>query len=123
MHELSLCRSIYEIADRAREGRPVAVVNMQIGHLRQVVPRTLEYCWGLVTEQTQLHGSRLSIEHVAVELECRSCRATTLVAERLLLACSGCGSPDVRIVRGEELLVTSIDLAADDPTPPGRPRP
>jgi hydrogenase nickel incorporation protein HypA/HybF len=110
VHELSLCRSIFDIAERAREGRTVAVVNMQIGQLRQVVPRTLEYCWGLVTEQTELRGSRLSIEHVEVELRCRSCAATTVLAHRLVLACSGCGSADVHVVRGEELLVLSMDL-------------
>lgn len=110
MHELSLCRSIFDIADRAREGRAVAVVNMQVGQLRQVVPRTLEYCWGLVTEETALRGSRLSIEHVKVELRCRSCAATTVLADRLVLACSDCGSPDVHVARGEELTVLSMDL-------------
>ena len=54
MHELSLCQSIYGITDRAREGRPVVTVRLRVGALRQVVPETLKYCWGVVTDTTPL---------------------------------------------------------------------
>lgn len=110
MHELSLCRSVYDIVERARTDRAVAVVHMRIGRLRQVVPRTLEHCWEIVTTDTPLDNSRLEIEHVAIELRCRACGAATEVADRLLLTCAGCGGADVEVVRGEELLVTTLEL-------------
>lgn len=113
MHELSLCRSIYAIADRAREGRPVDVVHLQVGRLRQVVPQTLEHCWGLVTEQTGLSGSRLDIDHVAIELRCHRCEALTGVAHELVLTCARCGSGDVAVARGEEFMVTSMQLGGN----------
>lgn len=110
MHELSLCRSIYSIVDRARDGRPVESVHLQVGMLRQVVPDTLAYCWGLVTEETPLAGSRLDIDHVAIELRCRPCGCTTPAPSHLMLACTRCGSADVTVIRGEEFMVTSMDL-------------
>ena len=113
MHELSLCRSIYAIADRARSGRPVEVVHLQVGQLRQVVPATLEYCWDLVTEQTPLAGSRLGIDHVPIRLGCRDCGGETEVAERLVLTCGHCGSGAIRVQTGEEFLLTSLDLAEE----------
>ncbi|MDP2712132.1 MAG: hydrogenase maturation nickel metallochaperone HypA [Solirubrobacteraceae bacterium] len=124
MHELSLCRSIFTIADRAREGRPVEIIHLQVGQLRQVVPRTLEYCWGLVTEQTELHGSRLDIDHIEVRLRCEACSATMPVADSLVLACSACGSGDVTVTQGEEFMLTSIDLGGrgDGQVPPARGR-
>ena len=110
MHELSLCHSIFTIADRARDGRAVDVIHLQVGQLRQVVPRTLEHCWELVTEDTGLQGSRLAIEHVAVALRCGDCDTTTTAAHSLVLTCSGCGGGRVRVTRGEEFMLTSMDV-------------
>lgn len=110
MHELSLCRSIYTIADRAREGRPVEVVHLQVGQLRQVVPQTLQHCWAIVTDETGLQGSRLQIEHLEVRLRCEDCQAATGVAHHLVLTCSACGSPHVTVTQGEEFMLTSMDL-------------
>jgi len=58
VHELSLCGSIGSIVERHAAGRPVSVIHVQIGQLRQVVPDTLVYCWELVSEGTQLAGSQ-----------------------------------------------------------------
>jgi hydrogenase nickel incorporation protein HypA/HybF len=115
MHELSLCQSIHGIVDRAREGRPVETVNLQVGRLRQVVPETLAYCWTLVADGTGLAGSRLEIDHVPVVLDCADCGGRTTVADALLLTCGSCGSGSISVVTGDELLVTSIDLAGRDP--------
>lgn len=113
MHELSLCRSIHGIVERARAehgGRPVSTVYLQVGQLRQVVPGTLAYCWSLLTEDGPLAGSALEIDHVPVELSCRECAASTTVEHALVLVCGACGSAQVDVVRGEEFMVTSIDL-------------
>ena len=116
MHELSLCRSIYGIVDRAREGRSVRTVYLQVGQLRQVVPDTLTYCWGLVTQETPLDGSDLVVDHVPVQLDCRACGERTVVEHVLVLTCSACGSGDISMLTGEELMVTGLDLAIR-PTP------
>ncbi|MEP6648963.1 MAG: hydrogenase maturation nickel metallochaperone HypA [Lapillicoccus sp.] len=118
MHELALCQSIYGIADRAREGRPVTVIHLRVGALRQVVPDTLTYCWGVVTDTTPLDGSVLDVESVPGTLSCRSCGATTVLADRFLIACEDCGGADVEVVHGEELVVTTLDLV--EPSSPVR---
>lgn len=110
MHELSICRSIYTIVERARAGRAVAAVHLEVGALRQVVPATLEHCWLLLTEQTPLAGSRLAATTVPIELRCASCCATTPAPDRLMLVCRRCGSGRVTVVRGEELIVTTMDV-------------
>lgn len=112
MHELSLCRAIKSIVDKARQDRSVATIHMQVGQLRQVVPETLTYCWGLVSESTGLAGSRLDIDHVPVKLACRSCSAESIITEVLVLTCASCGSGDVQVLTGEEFMVTSIDLGS-----------
>src|SRR5215216_531079 len=73
MHELSLCRSIYRIVEDAAGGRPVEVIHVQVGKLRQVVPDTLRYCWEMMTEATPLEGSVLAVESMPVVVSCRRC--------------------------------------------------
>jgi hydrogenase nickel incorporation protein HypA/HybF len=110
MHELSLCLSICQIVEAARQGRTVERVDVQVGQLRQVVPETLAACWETVTATTPLQGSRLVLEQVDARLRCRRCGAATSGVEGPVLACGECGSLDVLVTAGQELAVTSIDI-------------
>lgn len=110
MHELSICASIADIATRHAAGRPVSVINVRVGQLRQIVPDTLVYCWGLVCEDTSLAGSRIIVETVPARIRCRSCEHTADVGDLPVFACAGCGGIDVEIVAGEEFLITSLEL-------------
>ncbi|MCL2785240.1 MAG: hydrogenase maturation nickel metallochaperone HypA [Propionibacteriaceae bacterium] len=111
MHELSLCRSISSIALRAAQGRKVAVIELDVGQLRQVVPETLVYCWTIVAQTTPLEGSRLRINHIPGVLHCRDCAHDTHLSSGLaILRCTSCGSPSVDVVHGEEFSVNSLEL-------------
>lgn len=110
MHELSLCCSIYDIVDRAREGRQVTTVELTVGQLRQVVPETLADCWEVVTATTPLAGSRLRIEHVPGRLACPRCSAVTTLDTAFVFACAQCGALEVTVESGDELTVTAVDL-------------
>lgn len=111
MHELSICGSIADIVERNAAGRRVETINLRIGQLRQVVPDTLVYCWGLVSADTPLDGSSLSIESVPVRLQCQACGEQTEVGDVPVLACGACGHDEVTLVSGEEFLITSLELA------------
>lgn len=109
MHELSLCRAIADtVADHAA-GRAVSRVRVRIGHLRQVVPGTLVFCWDIVTDGTDLAGAALDIDHVPAAVDCPSCGARTTL-ERPVMVCGACDARDVALVSGDEFLVASIDV-------------
>ena len=110
MHELSICGSIADIVTRRAAGRAVKVINVRVGQLRQVVPDTLVYCWELVSADTPLAGSRISIEAVPARIRCRSCDQVTDVGAVPVFACGGCGGFDAEVVSGEEFLITSLEL-------------
>ncbi len=110
MHELSICSSIADIAARHAAGRPVSVINVRVGQLRQIVPATLVYCWSLVSEGTSLAGSRMAVETVPARIRCRACARTADVGDHPDFGCAECGSTDVEIVAGEEFLITSLEL-------------
>lgn len=111
MHELSLCGSIFDAVDRAAAGRPVSVIHLQVGQLRQIVPDTLRYCWSLVVEDTALAGSELEIDSVPVTLRCLDCDRDTALTDQLLLLCRHCENSNVAVTTGEEFMLTALDLA------------
>ena len=113
MHELSICGSIADIVTRRAAGRPVKVINVRAGQLRQIVPDTLVYCWELVSADTPLAGSRISVESVPARIRCRACEQVTDVGAVPVFACGGCGGFDAEVVSGEEFLITSLELEQD----------
>jgi len=107
---LSLCRSIEKIVASAAGEKKVAVVELDIGELRQVVPSTLEYCWRMVTEGTPLESSRLAVRRVPAVIRCEDCGAETTLAEAPILRCGSCSSTSVEVRSGEEFIVTAVQL-------------
>lgn len=113
MHELSICGAIAGIVQRHADGRAVSTIHVRIGQLRQIVPETLVYCWGLVSADTELDGSRLAVEPVPARVRCRGCDRTTELGQLPVFACGGCAGTDVEIISGEEFLITSLELAEE----------
>ncbi|MHB1172352.1 MAG: hydrogenase maturation nickel metallochaperone HypA [Lacisediminihabitans sp.] len=110
MHELSLCRSIYGIAERAAAGRTVTRILLDVGQLRQVIPETLVYCWGVVTDETPLAGSELIVDHIPAVIACAECGEHTTLHGVPMLICGRCKSGTVKVISGEEFLVRSMDV-------------
>jgi hydrogenase nickel incorporation protein HypA/HybF len=113
MHELSIGSAVVDTAVRHAGGRAVAVVHVRVGHLRQVVPDSLEFYFGLVSRDTVCDSARLEIEEIPARLRCEAC-ATEWTAEAAAFRCPACAGADVTVLTGEELEVESIELEVED---------
>jgi hydrogenase nickel incorporation protein HypA/HybF len=109
MHELSIASSIADVALRHARGRPVSRVEVAVGHLRQVVPASLEFAFELVAQGTPLEGAELALHEIPAAGRCAACGAESRL-DGFPLNCRACGSGDVEIVAGEELRVESLDV-------------
>jgi hydrogenase nickel incorporation protein HypA/HybF len=109
MHELSIAEAVVGIVRRHAAGRQVMRVELKVGHLRQVVPSALEFAFSLLAEGTELAGAELAIEEVPPGGRCRACGVDGDLAA-FPLRCAACGSLDVELRRGEELLVDELEL-------------
>ena len=109
MHELSIAESVVGIASRQADGRRVTKVQMKVGYLRQVVPSALTFGFGLLAEGTPLEGAELEVEQVQAEGRCRGCGVESKLGS-FPLQCRGCGGFDLEILKGEELMVESLEL-------------
>ncbi len=108
MHELAITQSVVD-AVMARTGdRTVTTVRMRIGRLSGVVPDSMRFCFELVTEGTALEGARLEIDEPGGAAHCRSCGADFTLPDLVLLC--RCGSADVEVRAGRELLVSSVEV-------------
>ena len=110
MHELSLSGAIVNTVVKHAEGRPVSVVNMRIGALRQVVPDTLEFYFGFVAKGTVCEGARLEQELVPARLRCSGCEREWEIDVPIFM-CPDCGGASrVEVASGNEFEVESIDV-------------
>jgi hydrogenase nickel incorporation protein HypA/HybF len=109
LHELAIAESVVRIASRQADGRRVTKVQMKVGYLRQVVPSALDFGFGLLAEGTPVEGAELEMEQVPAEGRCRGCGVESTF-DSLPLQCTGCGGFDLEILKGEELMVESLEL-------------
>ena len=109
MHELSIADAVVRIACAHAGERRIESVEIKVGHLRQVVPDSLAFAFTLVAEGTVAEGAELVMEVVPAAGVCRDCGAQSELPD-FPLACGRCGSLDVELMRGEELLVDALTM-------------
>lgn len=118
MHELAITQSVVDAvldrvdrvdgADGANGGARVCELTLQIGRLSGVVADSVRFCFDLVTEGTALEGARLVICEPPGAGQCRACGETFTMADDIALC--PCGSADVAVTDGRQLMITSVEV-------------
>ena len=111
MHEMAIACSIVEIVSEAALGRQVSAVTIEVGKLSCVAPAALAFCFDVVAKGTALESARLNILEIEGWARCSNC-GTEFAAASVVMPCA-CGSHDVRWLRGQELNIKSMELAAE----------
>ena len=109
MHELSLSSAIVNTVVKHADERPVNIVYLRVGALRQVVPDSLEFYFEFVARGTVCEGARLEQELIAARLRCRGCGREWSI-EIPAFRCPQCAGSDVEIAAGNEFEVESIEV-------------
>jgi hydrogenase nickel incorporation protein HypA/HybF len=109
VHELSLAGAIVDTANRHAAGRRVTAVYLRVGHLRQVVPSSLQFYFEHVARGSLCEGARLEQEVVPARLACDGCGHQWEI-EFAVFRCPACGAAEARVASGDELEVESIDV-------------
>jgi hydrogenase nickel incorporation protein HypA/HybF len=112
MHELSIVASLFEVLEaKARENQATKIVGvkLKVGKLAGVVPEFLQSAFDSYKRDTIAAEAKLEMEEVPLKLRCRKC-AADIVQEEYSLLCPYCGSTDLEILEGMELLLDKIDL-------------
>ncbi|MCZ2403489.1 hydrogenase maturation nickel metallochaperone HypA [Paenarthrobacter sp. Z7-10] len=110
MHELSITQSLVDTVLGRTGKRAVKGVNLRIGRLSGVLPDAVRFCFELVSVDTPLAGAVLRIDEPQGRIRCRSCHRDVVLPDTLLL-CT-CGSADVEVTSGRELMVMSVEVGS-----------
>ena len=109
MHELGIARQVVAAALERSAGRPVRVVHLVVGRLAGVSVESVRFGFAHAAAGTPLEGAVLDVRVEPARASCRSC-GERFEAEDLVPTCR-CGSLDVAVTGGREVLVESLDVA------------
>jgi hydrogenase nickel incorporation protein HypA/HybF len=115
MHELSIAQNILEIVQQSvPKGQETAVrkIRIRIGQLSGVVPDSLDFCFGVMVNDTPMNRASLDIERVPTVSRCRDC-AQGFQIEGMAFECPACRSSNLELISGRELEVAEIELEDD----------
>jgi hydrogenase nickel incorporation protein HypA/HybF len=115
VHEFSVARSILHAVAEVRTQRqlgPIRRVTIELGEFSGVEGPLLQSAFD---ELIALENNRteLVIEPAALEAQCATCETTFRVIN-FLFRCPQCDGRDVRITRGEELRLVSVDAELEE---------
>ena len=109
MHELSIATAVLNTALKHAGDRPVTLVSVRAGRLRQVVPASLKFYFEIVARDTGCERAQLELTEIEVRLHCSDCQhewEPAIPAFR----CPRCESGKIRVVAGEEFEVDYIEI-------------
>lgn len=113
MHELSVCQDLLSQVQRIaleRKARVVERIRVAAGPLSGVEPALLRQAFSIARSGTLAASAELEIESGPVVVRCRDCQTDSQVPSNRLL-CGDCGTWQVDVIQGEDLVLMSIDLA------------
>lgn len=119
MHELSIAVNIVEAASqRAAEAgaEKVSTVHLKVGALSGVVHDALTFSFDIATDGTLLEGAALEIEAVPAVAFCPQCEAEKTLRHGYR-RCPDCGAPTPKLLRGQELEITAIEIHEPEESP------
>lgn len=116
MHEMSICQGLMSQVEqiaRDKGANRVDSIVLSIGPLAGVEPDLLNRAFEVARAETVASEAELQIETGPVVVECRDCGCNgDVVVNRLL--CPSCGSWQVNLVQGDELLLLRLELSEID---------
>jgi hydrogenase nickel incorporation protein HypA/HybF len=113
VHELSIVSSIVESVTEslaAYPGARVKEVRLLVGALASVVEDSLQFCYGIATEDTPLAGSALIVKNLPIVAFCSKCSADVELPGVQSFRCPRCDEQVSDLRQGRELEIESIEI-------------
>ena len=119
MHEMSIVQALIEqvgseVEKSGQRGRVVGL-DLVVGRLSGVHADSVRFAFELLAPGTMLDGAALHIAEPLATSHCQICGVDTPV-EELVMRCLACGSEQITITGGQDLLLQTIELE-DEETP------
>ncbi|MDA3954671.1 MAG: hydrogenase maturation nickel metallochaperone HypA [Bacteroidales bacterium] len=116
MHELKIVEELIGIITQVAESenlKKVTKVNIQFGKMIMIVPDVFQFVFEGAVKGTVARKARLSLEILPIIFACNKCKVETEIDD-LLFICPYCGSNDLQLKQGREILIESIEGEKSD---------
>jgi hydrogenase nickel incorporation protein HypA/HybF len=113
VHELSIVSSIVDSVTETMTAYPnsrVKEVRLRVGSLASVVEDSLQFCWGIATDDTSLEGSKLIVNILPVMMRCERCAQDVEIVSLQSFRCPRCDQPVSDLRQGRELEIESLEI-------------
>ena len=117
MHELSIIAGLFEILEeKAREqgALRITAVTLRVGRLSGVVPELLVSAFDSYKKGTLAEEAGLEVKTAPFDFRCRACGGGD-VRDYPAVACAACGSSDLELLGGMDIIVERIEVEVPDP--------
>ena len=109
-----MCEAIVEAVERRARGRRVTRVRLQVGMMHRVVPEAFGQAFSMAAMGGVACDAKVDLIFVPIRTACKVC-GTETESDDFVPLCRRCGSADVEVLQGQELMLESLEYAAEVP--------
>jgi len=116
MHELAVAESILDIAKSEMDKhklRSISSICVRVGALSDIVPEALRFGFEVLVTGTEMAGTMLEIETVAVKGRCQNCHRDFEVFD-YIFECPLCNSREIELAQGDELDIAYMEVEDEE---------
>jgi hydrogenase nickel incorporation protein HypA/HybF len=106
---MGLAEAALEMVLGAADGGSVKRIRMRVGQCLLVVPDSFQFSFQLASAGTNAEGAELQMEETKAQIQCHACN-TVSQGTAMPFVCVNCGSPNVEITAGEDMVLEEIEL-------------
>ena len=117
MHEISLVRNIFKTLEDEFPGEvdKARGIHLRVGLLSNVQPILMQNAFeAVLQDEPRYNKTTLHVEVLPVLIHCDDCDKDSEV-QQYKFACSSCGKPSRNIIQREELLISKVEFAEEEP--------
>ncbi len=119
MHELAVCQSLLSEVERvasAHGATAVSRIGIAVGPLSGIEAPLLDRAFVIARIGTLAREAELEIEEMPVTVWCAACATETRPAAANVLLCGRCGTWQVDVRSGDELILKQVELVQPSET-------
>ena len=111
MHEIKIMQNVVSILEEqisSPEIGEVRTIFLEVGKLRYIIPDIMITGFKNIPKSKKLEKAELEIKEVPVRVKCLKCDDIGEISPDVF-KCPSCGSDDVEMVSGDELIIKGIE--------------